>query len=78
MSSKKVMVYSTSTCPWCDRAKDYLRSKNIDFKELDVANDPQAMGEMIRLSNQMGVPVITVDEEVIVGFNRQRLEALLN
>lgn len=72
------MVYSTSTCPWCDRAKDYLRSKNIDFKELDVANDPQAMGEMIRLSNQMGVPVITVDEEVIVGFNRQRLEALLN
>lgn len=78
MSSKKVMVYSTSTCPWCDRAKDYLRSKNIDFKELDVANDSQAMGEMIRLSNQMGVPVITVDEEVIVGFNRQRLEALLN
>jgi glutaredoxin 3 len=78
MSLKKVTVYSTSTCPWCDRAKDYLRSKNIDFKELDVANDSQAMGEMIRLSNQMGVPVITVDEEVIVGFNRQRLEALLN
>lgn len=78
MLQKKVTVYSTSTCPWCDRAKDYLRSKNIDFKELDVANDPQAMGEMIRLSNQMGVPVITVDEEVIVGFNRQRLEALLN
>ncbi|NMB17116.1 MAG: glutaredoxin family protein [Firmicutes bacterium] len=78
MLQKKVTVYSTSTCPWCDRAKDYLRSKNIDFKELDVANDSQAMGEMIRLSNQMGVPVITVDEEVIVGFNRQRLEALLN
>ncbi|NLN16277.1 MAG: glutaredoxin family protein [Firmicutes bacterium] len=78
MLAKKVTVYSTRTCPWCDRAKNYLRSKNVDFEELDVANDPEALGEMIRLSNQMGVPVITVDDEVIVGFDRQRLDALLN
>ena len=77
MSGKKVTVYSTSTCPWCDRAKDYLRSKNVDFDELDVANDPEALGEMIRLSNQMGVPVIAVDVEVIVGYGSLRLDALL-
>ena len=44
MLAKKVTVYSTRTCPWCDRAKNYLRSKNVDFEELDVANDPEALG----------------------------------
>ena len=75
---KKVTVYSTSTCPWCDRVKDYLKDKNYDFAEVDVGRDPGALQKMVDLSGQMGVPVVVVDQEVVVGYNRNRLEELLN
>jgi len=56
-----VTVYTTKTCPWCDRAKDYLRSKNVPFEEKDVAADYEAAMEMIRRSGQQGVPVIATE-----------------
>lgn len=71
-----VTVYSTKTCPWCDRAKDYLRSKNVPFVEKDVASDYEAAMEMIRRTGQQGVPVIATDEEVILGFDQPRLARL--
>ena len=68
-----VTVYSTTTCPWCDRTKEYLRSKNVPFKDVDVSADIDAAREMVRISGQQGVPVVATDQEVIVGFDQLRL-----
>ena len=77
MADKKVVVYSTPSCPWCHRAKEYLSQKGIPYVDYDVAQDRDKAREMVEKSNQMGVPVITVDGEVIVGFNQTLLDRLL-
>lgn len=77
MADKKVVIYSTPTCPYCKRAKDYLSRKGIPFVDRNVAVDRDAAKEMIQKSGQMGVPVITIDNEVVVGFNRTMLDKLL-
>jgi glutaredoxin len=58
-------------------AKEFLRHKGLSYSELDVADDLEARQEMLEISGQLGVPVITVDEEVVVGFNQTMLESLL-
>lgn len=68
-----VTVYSTPTCPWCDRAKEYLISRNVPFTNKDVSVDQQAAMEMIRLTGQQGVPVIAAGSDVVVGFDQVRL-----
>jgi len=78
MTDKKVVVYSTPTCPYCKRAKDYLSRKGIPFVDHNVAQDRDAAKEMIQKSGQMGVPVITIDGEVVVGFNQTLLDRLLS
>ncbi len=77
MVDKKVVIYMTPTCPWCHRAKDYLSRKGISFTEHNVAEDREAAKEMIDKSKQMGVPVIIVDDEIVVGFNQSKLDGLL-
>ncbi len=72
-----VTVYTTPTCPWCNRAKEFLTQRGVPFAERDVAADARAAEEMVRLSGQSGVPVITVGADVVVGFDRPRLERLL-
>jgi glutaredoxin-like YruB-family protein len=74
---KTVKVYSTSNCPWCHRVKDYLKDKNISFEDIDVAKDVEKAKEMVKKSGQMGVPVITVDDEVVIGFDQNKLNKLL-
>jgi len=74
---KTVKVYSTTTCPWCVRAKDYLRKNNIQFEDINVSVDMEKAKEMVKISGQMGVPVITVDDKVVVGFDQNELNALL-
>jgi glutaredoxin-like YruB-family protein len=71
-----VTVYSTKTCPWCDRAKEYLRAKNVPFTDKDVGSDYDAAMEMVRRSGQQGVPVITTEDEVILGFDQAKLARL--
>ena len=78
MADKKVVIYSTPTCPYCKRAKDYLSRKGIPFVDRNVAQDRDAAKEMIQKSGQMGVPVITIDGEVVVGFNQTLLDRLLS
>ena len=78
MADKKVVVYSTPTCPYCKRAKDYLSRKGIPFVDRNVAVDRDAAKEMIQKSGQMGVPVITIDNEIVVGFNQALLDKLLS
>jgi glutaredoxin-like YruB-family protein len=75
---KKVMVYSTPTCPWCHRVKDYLGKKNIQFEDIDVTKSPDKASEMVKVSGQRGVPVIVVDTEVIIGFDQTKLDKLLS
>ncbi len=73
----EVKVYSTPTCPYCKMAKEYLTSKEVSFKEFDVSADISAREEMVKLSGQMGVPVIVVGGEVVIGFDQGRIDSLL-
>ncbi len=68
-----ITVYTTNTCPWCDRTKDFLRGNKVPFVEKQVDKDYDAAMEMVRLSGQQGVPVTVADGEVILGFDQQRL-----
>jgi glutaredoxin 3 len=72
-----VTVYSTPTCSWCQAAKEHLRSHNVDFEDVDVSADMSRAREMIEKSGQYGVPVIEIDSEIIVGFDRGRIDSLL-
>lgn len=72
-----VIVYTTPTCGYCHQAKNYLTQKGVPFVEKDVSRDQAAAQEMVRKSNQMGVPVLDVDGQIIVGFDMRRLEQLL-
>lgn len=72
-----VKVYSTKTCPWCHKAKAFLKEKGIKFEDIDVATDQKAAKEMIKKSGQMGVPVIDIDGKIIVGFDQAAIEKAL-
>jgi len=74
---KKVKIYSTPTCPYCETLKQYLRDNNIDFENIDVSSDEKAAEEMIEKSGQMGVPVADIDGEIVVGFDREIIKKLL-
>ncbi len=72
-----ITIYSTPTCPHCLLAKRYLQEKNVSFSEIDVAENSQKAEEMINISGQMGVPVIKIDDKVIVGFDKHELDKAL-
>jgi glutaredoxin-like YruB-family protein len=69
-----IKVYSTPTCPYCSLVKEFLQEKSLKFEEVDVAANAEAAKEMVKISGQMGVPVIEIDGQIIVGWNRQALE----
>jgi glutaredoxin 3 len=73
----RVLVFTTPTCPWCNRAKSYLRGRGVPFREVDVSRDPGAARDLVRRTGQMGVPVIEIDGRPIVGFDQARIDALL-
>ncbi|MFA6503331.1 MAG: glutaredoxin family protein [Candidatus Paceibacterota bacterium] len=70
---KTVTIYSTPTCHFCQMTKDFLKEKGIDYTEYNVASDLEKRQEMIQKSGQMGVPVILVGNELIIGFDKERL-----
>lgn len=72
-----VGVYTTPTCGFCRQVKAYLRQRGVPFIESDVSRDPQRAEEMVRLSGQRGVPVVLIDDQVVVGFNRPQIDQLL-
>lgn len=73
----QVKVYSTLTCPFCIKAKDYLRQKGILFENIDVTSDQARLQEMMALTGQMGVPVIVINGDVIVGFDKSKIDSKL-
>ncbi len=72
-----VIVYTTPTCGYCQQLKTYLWQRGVPFTERDVSREPQAAAEMVRLSGQQGVPVTSIDGQVVVGFNRPAIDRLL-
>ena len=72
-----VKIYSTATCPWCLLAKKYFYSKRIPFENIDVGTDQEKAEEMVKISGQMGVPVIVIGDEIIVGFDQAKVEEIL-
>jgi glutaredoxin-like YruB-family protein len=70
----KVLLFSTSTCSWCRRAKRYFKDRGVPFKEINIERDPEAARDIVRKTGQTGVPVIKIGSKWIVGFDRERIE----
>ncbi|MCI5108729.1 MAG: glutaredoxin family protein [Candidatus Pacebacteria bacterium] len=75
---KNITIYSTPTCHFCQMAKDFLKSNDVEYTEYNVAEDAEKRQEMMEKSGQMGVPVISIDDEMVVGFNEEKIKSLLD
>ena len=75
--AKNINIYSTPTCPFCIRAKQYLKDNNIQFTDYDVGADPAKAQEMMKKSGQMGVPVIEIDGNIVIGFDKEKIKESL-
>jgi len=73
----RVILFSSGSCPWCGRAKSYLRQKGVRVKEVRVDKDPDAAKDVVRMTGQMGVPVLLIGTAKIVGFDKSRIDRLL-
>lgn len=72
-----VKVYGTQACPWCYRVKSYLKSKNVEFQDIDVSTDHEAAMTMVKASGQQGVPQIWIDDNIVIGFMQEKIDELL-
>jgi glutaredoxin-like YruB-family protein len=77
MKDKNIIVYSTPSCPYCVMAKTFLKERNIPFEDVDVSRDRARAMEMVEKSGQMGVPVIDIDNNILVGFQPNVMVDLL-
>jgi len=75
--AKNVKVYSTPTCPWCIRAKQFLKDNSIEFENIDVSSDHAKADEMVKKTGQMGVPVFDIEGTIIIGFDRDKIKQAL-
>lgn len=74
---KEITIYSTPTCHYCHLAKEFLTANSIVFKDYNVASDLDKRKEMVELTGQLGVPVIKIDDEVMVGFQESKMKEIL-
>lgn len=72
-----VAVYSTKSCPWCVKAKEYLSSLNVQYDAIDVGEDREAAAEIVQKTRQRGVPVVKIGERYIVGFDQNAIQSAL-
>jgi len=72
-----IKIYSTPSCVYCRGLKEYLKSKGFDYNEVDVSVDQKELEEMVEISGQMGVPVIDIDGNVVIGFDKERVDEIL-
>lgn len=75
--SKTVTIYSTPVCHFCHHAKDFFQANGVEYTEHDVASDAEKRQEMIEMTGQMGVPVIRIEDDVIIGYDEDKLKELL-
>lgn len=78
LNKNMVKVYSTPSCAYCVTLKNFLKEKGIEFESIDVSENEKDLQEMIDKSGQMGVPVIDIDGQIVVGFNKEKIVKLLN
>jgi glutaredoxin 3 len=74
---KKVTVYSTPTCPYCIKAKNFFKKNNIEYEDIDVSKDQEKAKEMVEKSGQMGVPTIDIEGKIIMGFDEGAIKEAL-
>ena len=74
---KQVTIYSTPTCHFCQAAKAFFKENNVAYEDIDVAADVDKRKEMIDLTGQMGVPVIKIGEDIVIGFDEAKVKELL-
>jgi len=72
-----VIIYTTNNCPYCDMAKRFMKENNVEYKEINVTDDTKAANEMVEKSGQMGVPVLDIDGQIIVGFDKDAIKKAL-
>jgi glutaredoxin-like YruB-family protein len=77
MTTKKVTIYSTPTCPYCVYAKNFFKERGVEFEDVDVSRDRARAMEMVEKSQQMGVPVIDIGGEIVIGFQPAVFEKLI-
>jgi len=75
---KKVKVYTTPVCPYCYTLKEFLKENNIEFEEIDVSKDEKAKNEIIEKTGKLEVPIVEIDGEIIIGFDKEKISQLLN
>lgn len=73
-----IKIFSTSVCPYCVTLKEFLKEHNIEFEDINVSEDKKALEEMVKKTGQFGVPVIEIDGQIIVGFDKEKISKLLN
>ena len=73
----KIKIFSTPNCPYCIKAKEYLKEKGLEFEEIDISKDQDAAQDIIKRSKQMSVPVIEIDGELVIGFDKEKIDELL-
>ena len=74
---KTITIYSTPTCHYCEAAKNFMNVNNVTFTEVDVSTDAEQRQHMVEMTGQMGVPVIRIDDDVIVGFDEEKVKEVL-
>lgn len=72
-----IKLYSTPTCPWCSMTRKYFDTRNVQYQDIDVTKDRNAVEEMVAKSGQRGVPVIDIDGSIIIGFDKERVDSLI-
>ena len=78
VNNMKVKVFTTLLCPFCYTLKEFLKEHNIEFEEIDVSKDEKAKEEMIKKSGALEAPVIEIDGQIVVGFDKEKISKLLN
>ncbi len=73
----RIVVFTGPGCTWCDKVKSYLKRNHVSFKEVDVSRSSSAQRDIIRMTGQMGVPVVLIGSKTVVGFNKSKIDKLL-
>ena len=74
---KKVSIYTTSTCPWCVKTKEFLKDNKVKYEEINVTENPKKRNEVFEKSGQMGVPVTDIEGTIIIGYDRTAIRKAL-
>ncbi len=73
-----IKIYSTPSCPYCVTLKEFFKEKGFLFEDIDVSQNQSAVDEMVKKTGQYGVPVVDIDGQVVIGFDREKIMQLLN